>query len=76
MGDNKAAHYQTIKKDMKKLIDFKNELESLVEQQNNELSKNADNEKMLQKEIRGKDSQIQHMKEYICKTFYFFNFIN
>jgi len=65
IGDNKAAHYQTMKKDMQKLIEFKNELESLVEQQNNELLKKNDEFKMFQKELSSKNNQIEHMNEYI-----------
>lgn len=43
LSDNKEAHYQSMKKDIQRLIEFKNELESLVEQQNTELElKNND----------------------------------
>lgn len=50
---------------MQKLIEFKNELEALVEQQNSELVKKNDELKMSQKEVLLKDNQIKHMSEYI-----------
>ena len=47
-----------MKRDMQKLIEFKNELEALVEQQNNEIIKKAEEIKLSQKEVQAKDNQI------------------
>lgn len=65
MGDNKSAHYEMMKKDMQKLIEFKNELEVLVEQQNTELERKNQDFGLMQKEFKNKDKQISHMNEYI-----------
>lgn len=67
LSDNKAAHYQTMKKDMQKLIEFKNELEALVEQQNSELGKKTEELAMAQKELKVKDAQLRKMNEYISE---------
>ena len=63
-----------MKKDMQKLIEFKNELESLVEQQNAEIIKKKEELKEFEKEMNIKNNQINKMSEYIkelerlCKT--------
>jgi len=44
-----------------------NELESLVEQQNNEIVKNSEDIKIFQKEIKAKDGQLTKMSDYIAE---------
>lgn len=67
LGDNKMAHYEMMKKDMQRLIEFKNELELLVEQQNQELDNKNTSLALLQKEIKTKDQQIEQMEDYISQ---------
>jgi DNA repair exonuclease SbcCD ATPase subunit len=67
MGDNQVAHYHTMKKDMQKLIEFKNELESLVEQQNTEINRKAQELAIIQRDLKSRDKQILHMSEYISE---------
>lgn len=65
MSDNKNAHYESMKKDMRKLIEFKNELENLVEQQNSEVERKGEELKVLSNELDQKDQEIAQMSEYI-----------
>lgn len=67
LGDNKAAHYQSMRKDMQKLIEFKNELEALIEQQNVELGRKSEDLSMAQKELKAKDAQLRQMNDYISE---------
>lgn len=67
LGDNQAAHYHTMKKDMQKLIEFKNELESLVEQQNAEINRKAEELSVMQRDLKSRDKQIHHMSDYISE---------
>ena len=65
MSDNKMAHYVTMKKDMEKVIEYKNELEVLVEQQNTELERKGEELKELSGLLKSKENEIEQMSEYI-----------
>ncbi|CAI2360900.1 unnamed protein product [Moneuplotes crassus] len=65
LSDNKKAHYETMKRDMTKLIGFKNELESVVEQQNTELEQKSEDLRLLSNELSEKEQEIAQMTEYI-----------
>jgi len=64
-GDDHISNVHSMKKDMQKLIEFKNELEILVDQQNTEIGRKSEEMGQLQKELKTHVNQIAHMNEYI-----------